>query len=70
MNKQKTNIKTYQDFNKMIRDMQDYLLENGGSFISADSVQTMNFGWYHADTNALFSIKVRVQREYWKKTHI
>lgn len=53
--------KEYTDFNIMFREMQDFLLENEGTFIS---VLPFDFGigrfsWYHMETKQMFSIKTR-----------
>jgi hypothetical protein len=51
--------KEYTDFNVMFREMQNHLLENGGSLISSDPSFDSKACWFHPETKTLFSIKTR-----------
>jgi len=53
--------KEYSNFDQMIRDMQDYLLENEGRFISVSPFDfgISKFAWCHVETKQMFSIKTR-----------
>ena len=53
--------KQYTDFNVMFREMQDYLLENEGKFVSVSPFDfgISKFAWCHVETKQMFSIKTR-----------
>lgn len=55
------NEKEYSNFDQMVREMQDYLLENEGKFVSVSPFDfgISKFAWCHVETKQMFSIKTR-----------
>jgi len=53
--------KQYSNFNQMVQEMQDYLLENEGKFVSVSPFDfgISKFAWCHVETKQMFSIKTR-----------
>ncbi len=53
--------KEYSNFDQMVREMQYYLLDNEGRFISVSPFDfgVTKFAWCHVETKQIFSIKTK-----------